>query len=353
MKVRKIAVLRANAVGDFIFALPALEAVRAAYPSAEIVLLGLRWHRVFLEGRPSPIDRVIEVPASRGINEVTGKAEDPNDLNDFFQRMAAERFDIALQLHGGGRFSNPFVLRLKAGLTAGLRAPDAVPLDRWVPYVYYQPEILRYLEVVSLVGATAQSIMPRVAVMAKDFDEAAAVVPGDLQSVVVLNPGAGDGRRRWPPSHFAELGDRLSSEGLTIVVHGSEKDRSQVEGVAEAMTKTPVVACGNLSLGGLTGLLSRARLLVSNDTGPLHLAAAVGTPTLGIYWCGNLINAGPVARSLHRPVISWRLNCPECGRDCATNGCDHHCSFVADIPVEEVFAAAKELLAFNRPQPWI
>jgi len=109
MKVRKIAVLRANAVGDFIFALPALEAVRAAYPSAEIVLLGLRWHRVFLEGRPSPIDRVIEVPASRGINEVTGKAEDPNDLNDFFQRMAAERFDIALQLHGGPIFERRFI----------------------------------------------------------------------------------------------------------------------------------------------------------------------------------------------------------------------------------------------------
>ncbi|MBX5494938.1 MAG: glycosyltransferase family 9 protein [Bryobacteraceae bacterium] len=353
MEVRKIAVLRANAVGDFIFALPALEALRAAYPSAEIVLLGLRWHRVFLEGRPSPIDRVIEVPASRGINEVTGKAEDPKDLDAFFQRMAAERFDIALQLHGGGRYSNPFVLRLKAGLTAGLKAPDAIPLDRWVPYVYYQPEILRYLEAVSLVGATAQSIMPRVAVTAKDFAEAAAAVPRDLHSVVVLNPGAGDGRRRWPPSHFAELGDRLSSQGLTVVVHGSEKDRSQVESVAEGMTRTPLVACGNLSLGGLAGLLSQARLLVSNDSGPLHLAAAVGAPTLGIYWCGNLINAGPVARSLHRPVISWRLNCPQCGRDCATNSCDHHCSFVADISVEEVFAAAKELLAFNRPQPWI
>ena len=144
--IKKIAVLRANGIGDFLFALPALEALRAAYPAAGIVLLGLPWHERFLSGRPSPVDRVVVVPFARGVREEAGQAEEACALARFFSRMEEERFDIAFQMHGGGRYSNPFVLRMKARMTAGLRTPDAAALDLWVPYVYFQPEIMRYLE---------------------------------------------------------------------------------------------------------------------------------------------------------------------------------------------------------------
>ncbi len=67
--IGKIAVLRASALGDFIFALPALEALRVAYPQAEIVLLAKKWHADFLANRPGPVDRVVVVPISKGVNE--------------------------------------------------------------------------------------------------------------------------------------------------------------------------------------------------------------------------------------------------------------------------------------------
>ena len=70
--VQKIAVVRANALGDFIFALPALEALRGAYPQAEIVFLGRGWHAAFLAGRPGPIDRVIVLPPTKGVSEPIG-----------------------------------------------------------------------------------------------------------------------------------------------------------------------------------------------------------------------------------------------------------------------------------------
>src|SRR2546429_1911826 len=132
--VDKIAVLRANAIGDYILALPALDALRAAYPDAEIVLLGAPWHARFLTGRPGPVDRVIELPADQAA-------------------LREERFDLAIQLHGGGATTNAIVAGLGARITAGLRAEGAPPLDRWIRYVYYQPEVFRYLEVVGLVGA--------------------------------------------------------------------------------------------------------------------------------------------------------------------------------------------------------
>ncbi len=170
-EVRKIAVLRANGLGDFLFALPALESLRAAFPQAEIVLLGLPWHVSFLEGRQSPVDRVVVVPPAKGIREEAGLSQNEGVLSAFFAAMEEERFDIAFQMHGGGRYSNPFVTRLKARFSVGLRAPDAPPLDLWVPYVYFQPEILRYLEVARLAGAQAVTHEPALAVTEADISE--------------------------------------------------------------------------------------------------------------------------------------------------------------------------------------
>src|SRR5436190_20436536 len=90
--VRKIAVLRANAIGDFVFTLPALEAVRVVYSEAEIVLLGLPWHAAFLATRPSPIDRVEVIPPTRGVGEAEDADEDLSTHDEFFSRMAQERF---------------------------------------------------------------------------------------------------------------------------------------------------------------------------------------------------------------------------------------------------------------------
>ena len=110
----KIAVLRANALGDYIFVLPALQALRERFPSAEIVYLGRQWHKEYLSGRPGPIDRVIVVPPYPGISEVEGFEPDPEELDPFFAEMQKEEFDMAFQLHGGGANSNPFVKRLGA-----------------------------------------------------------------------------------------------------------------------------------------------------------------------------------------------------------------------------------------------
>ena len=158
--VRKLAVLRANAIGDYLVSLPALEALRAAYPDAELVLLGSGWHAGFLAGRPGPVDRCLPVPPTAGVRDDRPPSL-PAVVDRFFARMRAERFDLAVQLHGGGRHSNAFVRRLGARVTAGSRAPDAPPLDRTVPYTPYQHEVHRFLEVAGLVGAAPVTLEPR------------------------------------------------------------------------------------------------------------------------------------------------------------------------------------------------
>src|ERR1700712_5676289 len=155
---KKIAVLRVNALGDLIFALPALQALRETFPDAEIVYLGKAWHKDFLTGRPGPVDRVEVIPPYPGVGELEDLIPDEDFTEAFFQRMHEEAFDIAFQIHGGGFYSNPFLKKLGAKLNVGLKTPNAVPLDINIPYINAYSEILRFLEVVSYVGATTKNI---------------------------------------------------------------------------------------------------------------------------------------------------------------------------------------------------
>lgn len=347
LEVRKIAVLRNNGIGDFIFSLPALEALRQAYPGAEIVLLAQDWHANFLRGRPGPVYRVEVIPAMEGFDLLPGQQIDPEEVEAFFKRMQAESFDLAIQVHGGGRYSNPFVKRLGARITAGSRTPDAAPLDRWVPYAFFQMEILRHLEIVSLVGAKPVSLEPKIEVTARDLEEADALVPPSVDPLVMIHPSASDPRRRWPAENFASVGDALALAGAKVAVVGVKADRELVMSVVNKMNHAAINLCGRTTLGGLAGLFSRSDLVISNDSGPLHLASAVGAPGVGIYWVGNMITAGPVSYRHLRTAISWRMDCPVCSRNCVHDNCEHRDSFVADIPETDILASAFELLELN------
>ncbi|MEV1328246.1 glycosyltransferase family 9 protein [Micromonospora costi] len=355
-EVERIAVLRANALGDFIFVLPALDALRAAYPEAEIVLLGAPWHAKLWRDRPGPVDRVLVVPPADGIRHPEPD-EPAASLDDFLAAARKERFDLALQVHGGGANSNPLISALGARVTAGLRTESAPPLDRWIRYVYYQHEVIRYLEVAALVGAPATTILPALAVIDADRAEAAEVLGVARGPRVALHPGATDTRRRWPAERFAEVARELVGDGCEVLVTGTPAERELVDRVVEAAGVPLRPQVGTLSLGGLAGCYADCALVISNDTGPLHLAAAVGTSTVGIFWVGNFINTASPLRGRHRPISSWTVHCPVCGVDCTPGiyphrpgdgECPHRDSFVTDVPVAEVLEAARELL---HPEP--
>jgi ADP-heptose:LPS heptosyltransferase len=352
LHVRRIAVLRCNALGDYLMATPALAALRARFPDAELTLLGARWHERFLAGRPGPVDRVLVLPRVDGLAGQPPDAPAPGALPAFLAAARAERYDLAVQLHGGGATSNPLVTALGARRTIGLRAAGAPPLDATVPYRYYQPEVDRFLEVVRLAGADGPAEYPRLAVSEAERDGAAALLPG-TGPWVALHAGATDPRRRWPAERFAALADALVAAGARPVLVGAASE-ADVSGAVRAAAAHPIVdLTGRTGLGALAAVLARSAVVVANDSGPLHLARAVGTATVGLYWCGNAINAAPATRTRHRPLLSWTVHCPECGTDCSTaghphrpgDGCAHGPSFLDQIPVAEVREEVSDLLA--------
>ncbi|MCT9124412.1 glycosyltransferase family 9 protein [Cupriavidus gilardii] len=358
--MRRIAVLRANAVGDYVLTLPALEALKGAYPEATLTLLGKRWHAEFLDGRPGPVDEVVCLPAVAGVTAPANTAdaantaepaapapEDGAALRDFLTHMQRRRFDLALQLHGGSRYSNPLVRSLGARVTAGFRAPGTSALDRNFPYfapaIDLHPRALLLHECVGLVGARAAFIEPRLSLRSRDHAELSRALPALHRAgerLAVLQPGATDPRRRWHAEGFAQVGNALAAQGAVVAINGDPAEAELVHRVAAAMRHRAVPLPGTLSLDALCALLARACLVVSNDTGPAHLARALGVPTVTLYWIGNLPSYGPLSARWHRVAVSYRVHCPACGARVIDGHCGHAASLLGEIAADAVAGLA-------------
>ncbi len=370
--VRRIVVLRGGGLGDLLFAMPALVAIRAAYPGAEITLLGTPLHADLLAGRPAPVDRVEVLPIARGIHEPpirpagsdpSGAPEAPTEdgVAHFRRRIRSSGpIDLAVQLHGGGRHANPFLLALEPRHSVGTATADAARLERTLPYVLFQHEVLRWLEVAALAGAPAVEIEPRLAVTAAEISSLAGFLPDDAGPVVVVHPGANDARRRWPPTRFAAVVAALVRDGVAVRIVGGPEDRPIAEEIRRRAGRIDPggpasirVLAGELPLGATAAQLAAADVVVANDSGPRHLAQAVGTATVGIFWLGNVITAAPLTRLRHRVHLSFVTRCPVCGIDVTQVGwtaprCSHDVSLVAEVDADAVLADIRQLLPADR-----
>jgi ADP-heptose:LPS heptosyltransferase len=306
---------------------------------------------------------VLAAPRVAGVRGEPGPDGPPDDppavVEEFCAALRSRRFDLGVQLHGGGGNANPLLLRFGARVTAGSRAPGAAPLDRTVPWTPYQHDVMRWLEVVSLVGAEPVHLRPQLAVTAADRVAAAAVlsdagVDGTDGPLVAVHPGATDPRRRWPAHRLGELGRALAERGACTVVLGGGGDAALVDEIRAGLGPEAAGAVdlsGRLSMSGLVGVLERVDLFVGNDSGPRHMAEAVGTPTVGVFTRANLVDVSPLFRARHRVLVSWASRCDACGGDYLTTACDCGASVLGDIDVDVVRAAALELLEVPVREP--
>ena len=365
--VSRIALLRGGGLGDLMFALPAVSALKAAYPGSTVTLLGTPIHESLVSATRTYVDDVMVLPVAEGVRP---GQEDPAAVAAYFDAARERQFDLAVQLHGGGRFSNPFLLQLQARHTVGSGTPDAAPLERTLPYTYYQHEPLRSLEVAGLAGAPPVQLEarlnPRPQFVAQLPAILGAALPPDSQPLLVLHPGASDPRRHWPSASFGAVARAAANDGARVLVVGDHSETGLAEAVMSAAVgrstgastgnsnrsgEGPVASvAGLLGLGELAALLARADVVLANDSGPRHLAQALGTPTVGIYWAGNALTSGPLGRGRHRVHLSWVTRCPVCGADVTQVGwtaprCPHDDSLVAGIGPDGVYADVRSLLA--------
>lgn len=307
--VRKIAVFRALFLGDFLCALPALRLLRRQFPNAEITLIGLPWTAEML-GRVGVIDRLLPFPGYPGIIEVPYEQA---RTAAFVEAARAEAYDLAIQMHGDGRNSNGFVADLGAAYAIGYaRQPDA-RLSAALPHRLDDHEVLRWMR---LVGTLAEpGAHPaddhRLALdssFAVNDDERAkaAVALSSLEGagpLIGLHAGAKDPNRRWPTERFAALADALAKRyGARIVLTGNADERALTEAIRRQATAPVLDVAGQTDLGGFAALLDGLDLLVTNDTGASHVAAAMGTRSVVLFGPSRPEHWAPLRAERHRPI---------------------------------------------------
>ncbi|MBY4897822.1 glycosyltransferase family 9 protein [Cupriavidus sp. AU9028] len=300
-RAQRIAVFRALNLGDMLCAIPALRALRRARPQAEITLVGLPWAHILRPRYGGYVDRFVAFPGGAGLPERQPAA---GELEAFFAGMREAEFDLALQMHGSGPASNAVVAAFGARRAIGLG--DRAPEDRievW-PYDDARHEVRRCLHLLEAgLGIGEADDALEFPLHEEDWWElqrypephAATTAP-----YVCLQAGARDPAKRWPVAHFARVGDALAASGYRVVLTGSGAERELARQVADRMRDPAVNAACDISIGGLAALLSGASLLVSNDTGVAHLAAALRVRSVVIFFATDLRRWGPPDNGRHR-----------------------------------------------------
>lgn len=298
-----VAVFRALRLGDMLCATPAFRALRAALPEARILLVGLPWAEQFAARFPRYIDEFIPFPGHPAFPE---QAVRQHELADFYANMRARRCDLALQLHGSGEVSNfvvrAFGARHMAGFGEGNNRPVAG--EHLVPLPASGTEPERVLHLLKTLGAPACGAGLEFPITAEDERElgASGVAAGlSAGGYVCIHPGASVRNKCWPAARFAQVADGIAgATGLRIVLTGSAAEAELTRAVAHAMRTPAIDSTGPLSIGAMAALMRNARLLVCNDTGVSHIAAALGLNSIVIFSTADMQRWAPADRTRHR-----------------------------------------------------
>lgn len=340
---KKIAVLRANALGDFILSLPAIEALKNAHSEAEVVLLGRKTHSELYQKRRWPIDRVIPLPSHLKFDETLKEKSEEREA--LIESLRAEKFDLIVQLHGGGGYSNLFINELNAKFSVGAKSKSAPELSLNTSYVENQHETIRQMEIVQKVGAKIGELVPHYSASQEETELAKELfLKGSSSTKVLINPGATDPKRRWPVKKFVFICEEILKRGATVFINIGPNEEEIAWEIKKHLLNSDRLIFVTPKLYELTGLLSLCDLVLSNDTGTLHLALALQRPTIGLFWFKNLLTYGPLTSFQNKMFTSWETTCQECGQNCCIKNCTHDSSIIASIPEEEVMDAVFEFL---------
>ena len=337
----RVAVFRALQLGDLLCAVPALRALRAAWPHARLTLVGLPWARDFVR-RFRDVDDFIEFPGAPGLPE-----REPQRAGwpAFISAVQAHRFDLAIQMHGSGELTNPLVAAFGASRNAGFfpagwRNPDPSSFLAWPTQL---PEVRRLLALAGHLGAPSRGEhleLPVLPAEQRAFVALRAGLPVGERGYVCVHAGARLASRRWPPARFAEVADCLAQAGFTVILTGTASETALVAQVRGAMREAAIDLTGRTTLGTLTALVAQAQLVVCNDTGMSHVAAAVGTPSVVVCCGADPDRWRPLDGRRHR-VVWHAVGCRPCSHDDCPIG--HECALGVDPAT--VGAQALSLLA--------
>jgi lipopolysaccharide heptosyltransferase II len=353
--VRRILIVRVDMLGDLVLTTPAIRALRLAYPNATIDVLAMPGTASVLDGDPD-INRILTCDVNAWMApESWLRGETWHELRAFLRQTRRPRYDLAISVCGdlGGVVTRLTGARRRVGY-AGEAYPhfmtDPVPGKR---YLTPRHEARYVLDLARVAGGKVDEVEERPTLSVKS--DARATIQQILQEererigargpIVAIHPGARNGTaKRWPMRHYAELGDRLSRElDAFVVVTGAPNELALSGEIMRRMTAPAFDLTGKTSLQELVALMAESDLVITGDSGPMHIACAVQTPTVALHGPTEPAQSGPTGDLA--VILRHQLWCSPCYDSSATAECrfgNPVCMKL--ISPGDVFAAARQQL---------
>ena len=344
---KNILCVRLDTIGDVIMTTPAMRALKSASPDRRLTLMTSSAGAVVAPQIPELDDLIVyDSPWLKA----TAPRVDSRPEYEMIEFLRDRHFDAAVifTVYSQNPLPSAFVLYM-AGIPLRLAHCHENPyqlLTNWIkdpePEQFTRHEVQRQLDLVGSVGCSLEDKRMKLHIPSEALQSVGRLLIelGIDQSApwVVIHPGATALSRRYPPESFAVVARQLVQHQVQIIFTGTEPERELVQSIRSSMQAVSHSLVGCLNLGELTALLSKAPLLISNNTGPVHVAAAVGTPVVDLY---ALTNPQHTPWGVPNRVLFHDVPCRICYKSICPEG-HYHCLRL--VEPETVVSAALELL---------
>ncbi len=345
-----ILIIKLSAIGDVIHTLPFLDVLRRRYPDAAIDWLIEEDAGQIIEGHPE-LDRIIvsrRKTWQRSFLRSGKRMEILREIVQFVRLLRSREYDLVIDIQGllkSGLMTGLVKGKRKVGFSGGREGSSIFLTQPPFPVNYEQHALDRYLQGARHLGCETDLWNGDIPVGTSDKESVDRLIrENGLQDkpLIAINPMAKWATKLWDSKKFAVLATRLQ-KGLdcNILFTGSRNDRPALEKIIQAMDSQPLNLAGRTTLKELAHLFSRCDLTVTTDTGPMHLAAAMGCPVVAIFGPTSPLRTGPYGEG--HVIVREDLDCAPCFR----KHCDH-LSCMGNITVEKVYDAVSQVLTSKK-----
>ncbi len=346
-----ILIVKTSAIGDVTHTLPVLNALRKHYPGAKITWLVEEAAADLVKGHRA-LDRVLVSRRKHWAAEMrsgAGFIKAWREIRGFIRDLRSTRYDLLFDFQGllkSGIWVWLADADRKIGFGRGMEHAECSYIflnERIAPVSMDTHALRREMALLKAVGIETDEIVFDLPITERDRAEVENLLAGhgiDRQkTIVAINPVARWPTKLWINERFATVGDHLLEQGCVVVFTGSPADHGEIDLIISSMKGRAVNLAGKTSLMSLAALYQEADVVVSTDTGPMHIAAAVGTPLVAIFGSTAPWRTGPWGDK--HLVLRADLDCSPClKRNCPKNS-----ECMRAISVEQVVAAVNEILS--------
>jgi heptosyltransferase-1 len=349
-----ILIVKTSAIGDVIHTLPSLWSLRAHFPEAHITWLVEESAADLVVGHPA-VNRVLVARRKAWLKNLrSGRVFRAfSGFLRFVRELRDTRYDLVIDFQGLLKSAMWVVLARgvrKAGFGRGMEHAEHsyLALNERVPAVdMNQHAIDRSLLLLKGIGVPAANIRYAVPISEQHESEVLTLLRGcgvhAEDRVVAMNPMARWPTKLWEAQSFATLADRLEDEGIRVLFTGGQEDRPALDEIGRLMTRRHRRLDGRTSLNQLAALYRRAQVVVTTDSGPMHLAAAVGTPVVALFGPTAPWRTGPYGSN--HVVLRAGLACSPCfKKECLTTLYEER-ACMKRLTVDQVAHAVMEKIA--------